>query len=242
MKLIQKKDNKIIFEAEVSEEIANAIRRNVSQIPILAVDEVEIFKNGSALYDETIAHRIGLIPLKMEKSYDEDSEIDLKLSSDKKGYVYSGELKGKAKSVFDKIPITFLDEGQDIELIARAKIGNGSQHTKFTPGLIFYHNLADIEVSKDCPKNIADICPRKVFSFDGGKVNIKNSAECDLCEMCVEEAKKMKKTECVKIKPTNKLIIHVESFGQIEAEEVFLKSIKELKKELAEVEKKIAKA
>ena len=68
MELINKKDNQIIFTAKVEESIANAIRRFVNEIPIMAIDEIEIFRNDSPLYDETISHRMGLIPLKMNKS------------------------------------------------------------------------------------------------------------------------------------------------------------------------------
>ena len=71
MKIINKKNNQMTFSAEIDESLANAIRRYVDQIPILAIDEVEISKNDSPLYDETVAHRIGLIPLKMEKTISE---------------------------------------------------------------------------------------------------------------------------------------------------------------------------
>ena len=71
MKLIKKTEEKIIISEEIEDSLINAIRRFVHEIPILAIDEVEIFKNDSALYDETIAHRLGLIPLKMDKSVEE---------------------------------------------------------------------------------------------------------------------------------------------------------------------------
>ena len=74
MKSIEKKENQITFGADIDESLANAIRRYISEIPILAVEEIEIYKNDSPLYDETIAHRIGLIPLKMEKSMAEKTE------------------------------------------------------------------------------------------------------------------------------------------------------------------------
>src|SRR3989338_6179729 len=123
MKTIIKKSDKLIFSADIDNSIANAIRRYVSQIPIVAVDEVEILKNDSALYDETIAHRIGLIPLKMEKGLNDRSEIDLKLVTNKEGNVLSGNLKGKAKVVYENIPITNLSKGQELEIIAKAKLG-----------------------------------------------------------------------------------------------------------------------
>ena len=87
METIRKKVDKLIFSAEIENSVANAIRRYVAQIPIVAVDEVEISKNDSALYDETLAHRIGLIPLKAKKQTGKMS-----LESKKEGIVYSEEL------------------------------------------------------------------------------------------------------------------------------------------------------
>ena len=49
----------------------NTLRRiMIDEVPTMAIEEVEFFKNNSILYDEIIAHRLGLIPLKTDlKSY-----------------------------------------------------------------------------------------------------------------------------------------------------------------------------
>ena len=64
---------------------ANAIRRLIiERVPTMAIYEVEYTKNSSALYDEIVAHRLGLIPLKTDlKGYDligEDGVINNKNS------------------------------------------------------------------------------------------------------------------------------------------------------------------
>jgi len=239
MKIIDKKNQQITFSAEIDESLANAIRRYVDQIPILAIDEVEISKNDSPLYDETIAHRLGLVPLKMDKTVSEKGE-ELTLIAKKEGMVYSEELKGKVKPVYDKIPITLLKEGQELEILASAKVGKGSNHTKFSPGIMFYRNLTKIKVDKDCPKEVVNACPKKVFSLEGGKVSVADEEKCDMCEVCTDLCRKMGKSS-IQLVPSEELVITVESFGQITEEEIFKRAIKILQEDLEEVAKKISK-
>ena len=61
LQVIEKSDRKLIFVVEgISVEMANAIRRIIiSEIPVMAVDEVIILKNDSPLYDEIIWRRSG---------------------------------------------------------------------------------------------------------------------------------------------------------------------------------------
>ncbi len=241
MEIIQKRDNQIVFKAEITENLANAIRRYVSHIPVLAIDEVEIAKNDSPLYDETIAHRLGLIPLKMDSSINEKSVVELKLTVKKEGMVNSSELKGKVNPVYDSIPITFLNKGQELEITATAKVGRGIEHSKFNPGIMFYRNYANIEISKDFPSEAADSCPKNVLQVKDGKVVVENKEACDMCDACVEKAEKLGKKDSIKITPTKELIITLESFGQMDVKDIFKKAVEELKKDLKEVSSKISK-
>jgi DNA-directed RNA polymerase subunit D len=238
MKTINKKNNQITFSANIDESLANAIRRYVDQVPILAIDEVEISKNDSPLYDETVAHRIGMIPLKMDKTINEKSSESLTLIAKSDGIIYSGDLKGKVSPVYDKIPITILKKGQEFEVLATAKVGKGSEHVKFSPGLMFYRNAVKIKLDKDCPKEIVNACPQGILRIENGKVAVVDEDKCDMCEACTDFCIKAGKNS-VELTPSGELIITVESFGQISEEEIFKKSIEALKDDLSAVVKKL---
>ena len=138
MKLINLKKNKIVLRMRIDLSLANAIRRSLMEIPILAVDELEISKNDSPLYDEIVAHRVGLIPLNRDSVKNKKELVILKLKANSKGYVYSKELKGDVELISGEFPITYLGENQEIEFTAKTIFGTGKEHSKFSPGLIFY--------------------------------------------------------------------------------------------------------
>ena len=67
-----KEQNKLSFILKDSNPIfANTLRRlMIDEVPAMAIEDVEFVKNNSILYDEIIAHRLGLVPLKTDlKSY-----------------------------------------------------------------------------------------------------------------------------------------------------------------------------
>lgn len=233
MKLLNKKENSIRFSTEIDESLANSIRRYMFEIPVLAIDEVEISKNDSPLYDETIAHRLGLVPLKNSLKIG-----SLKLNSKKEGTVYSGEMSGDIKLVYEKIPLTTLQKGQEIEFSATTKLGKGSEHSKFSPGLMFYRNIIDVKIKGECPKEIAESCPKGILKDKGNKIVVEDASLCDMCEVCVEAGLKRGK-ECIELKPTKELVVELESFGQLSVEDMFKKSIEALKKDLTEISKKL---
>ncbi len=238
MEIIEKKENKIIFKTKLDTSLSNAIRRYVYQIPILAIDEVEIHKNDSALYDETIAHRLGLIPLDSKKASSK-KEASLKLDVKKEGAVYSGEFHGEVKPVYDKIPITSLSKGQEIELTAIARMGKGSTHAKFSPGFITYREAMDVKIDKNIPKEFLDELPEQVAKK--GEAIVYDPSVWERVEYCAEVANKKDK-EYVKITPSGEVVLSVESFGQITPEEIFKKAIEVLRDDLEELSKSVSKA
>ncbi|MEM4638199.1 MAG: DNA-directed RNA polymerase subunit D [Candidatus Woesearchaeota archaeon] len=152
----QEKNNRLIFSLKGADTAyANTLRRIMGfEVPVMAIEDVEFRKNSSILYDEILAHRLGLIPLTTDlKSYDLPSEckckgsgcascqVKITLKATGPGMVYSSELKSKdpaIKPINNKIPIVKLLEGQEVELEATAILGQGKVHSKWCPGLIYY--------------------------------------------------------------------------------------------------------
>lgn len=214
IKISSKSDEKLNFVTDIPVNLANAIRRSVNSIHILAIDTLKISKNDSALYDEIIAHRIGLIPLKNEnlKLAEECSckgkgcgkcSIKLKLKATGPCTVYSTDLSPRGGVVY-KMPIVLLDKDQGLEFVATAKIGIGKEHAKFTPGLLYYR-----------------------YSEDVDKGDVKNDDE--------NFKKILDKTR----KEGLELNVYIESWGQIKAKEIFINATETLIKNLKEFSKSV---
>ena len=231
IEMIEKSDEKIVLKTDMSVSLANAIRKSLNVVSTLAIDEVDIYKNDSALYDEAIAHRLGLVPLKNQKLKAGDIiELKLKAKGEAEGTeIFSGELGDDV--VYADIPIVLLAKGQELELVARATMGKGVDHAKNSPGTAYYRNIPKITISKEgeSQEELAALYPR-AFEFNG-KLKVKNAWECVLDE---EDAKKYPGIE---IKLSNDLVFFLESWGQMSAKNVFMESCRALKSELDEVSK-----
>jgi len=59
IKLLSKEQETLRFVlSDVSPAFANALRRiMISEIPVMAIDDVMILENNSVMYDEILAHR-----------------------------------------------------------------------------------------------------------------------------------------------------------------------------------------
>lgn len=235
MTYLKKTDEKIVFIMKTSENLANAIRRSVSLIPTMAIDEVQISRNDSPLYDETVAHRLGLLPIKTQKSFKEDDVLKFKLESKREGYVYANDIKGDVEVAYPQTPITLLDKDKEIKIKGTTKMGKGVDHAKFLPGALFYRNVVEITMDKEFEKEITKTFPENKISVKGNKIVVKDDKEKTIIDFCEGIGQAMNKE--VDIKDTDELIFVVESFGQMKAEDVFKNSIDILKKELKAIPK-----
>ncbi|MBT3404909.1 DNA-directed RNA polymerase subunit D [archaeon] len=237
MKLIKQEQDKMIFETDLDISLANALRRYLNEVPTLAVEEIEISKNSSSIYDEIVSHRLGLIPLKTEKSMNDKTAIKLKMSSKALGFVFSQDIKGEAKVIYDKIPVTYLDEDQEISLTAIAKLGKGKEHSKHTPGLMYYRNVSEMNTDKSLKGEILSIVPEAEVKEKGNGIMIIDNGAKEICDLVtgIAESKGMK----IETEVKDNLVVNLESFGQLEIKDILKKAIGVLQKDLSEVGKKL---
>ena len=151
---------------DVDYSFVNSIRRSlVSMVPCLALHEIDFhmgslgsyvdeesgdekeYESISAMFNEIIAHRLGMLPIPTDKKTveafgssinDDSKQPDIMYSLHKKGpcTVYSSDLEpvnGDDSLIIPEpnVPIVKLAEGQAILIYAKAKMGVASKHTKW---------------------------------------------------------------------------------------------------------------
>ena len=58
--------------------LINTVRRSVMlHTPCLAIEDVSIYQNGSVMFDEMLAHRLGMLPIKTDKTYKPGDKVEL---------------------------------------------------------------------------------------------------------------------------------------------------------------------
>ncbi len=122
---------------------ANALRRAVmTDVPTFAIDTVTFYENTSAMFDEYIAHRVGLVPIVTpSKGYTAEDEILFSLEVAGPATVYSKDLESRDKEVkvaLSGIPLIKLGKEQSLHIEGKARMGMGLNHAKFQPGLATY--------------------------------------------------------------------------------------------------------
>jgi DNA-directed RNA polymerase subunit D len=235
--------------------LLNAVRRGVvSMVPTMAIETVEIRKNSSVVYDEVIAHRLGLVPLKTDlKHYDmiktpEDEEslkctnkLSLKIKGPKT--VYSKDLKSNDPAivpVFDNMPLIKLTKGQEIALEATAILGTGKQHIKWSPGIVYYKHKPIITISNDA--NIdelkANIPDNSAIKINGNKASIDEELIYTTNYFDAFVGETIAPGVSVSMSE-DEFVFNIESFGQLSVKEMLNESIVLLKKKLEEFDENI---
>jgi len=230
----------------------NAIRRTISEaVPTMAIEDIEFKNNTSVMYDEVLALRIGLVPLKTDlSSYNLPADCTCKgegcakctltftLSAKGPCTVYASDLKSKDPAVvpvYPEMPLVKLLKGQEVEIEAKACLGLGSEHAKWSPAFAYHTYEPKITVNNSSPKlaEFKNRFPPQIF--DGNKISEKKIVELNLIDACEGVCE-----DIVKIDNDDKnFIFTVETFGQLSAKEIMKSALSSLKDQIDEFEKEI---
>ena len=119
--------------------VANAIRRAaINRVRTLAIDKVRVIENKTPYFDEFIAHRLGMIPIKTEGVPPENTEIILTLEAEGPWTVSTEDIQGEVEIPY-KIPLFTLQEGQRLRLELVVHSGYGRKHAKYQPCNAYYN-------------------------------------------------------------------------------------------------------
>ncbi len=254
-----------ILLSDTNPPMANALRRVlVVDVPSLAIEEVEFhlgtigdeeedkeYESAAPLFDEVIAHRLGMLPIPTDLDlFDYRAECEecggegcpnctIIYSLNKKGpcTVYSGDLipvgENELRPVDDLIPIVKLDEDQALLLYATAELGTAKEHTKWQPtsGLA-YKYYPEVEIDQEecegCEECIK-VCPVDILEMEDGELIVSDVEECKLCsaceEACISDAIDVSGRE-------DKFILTFETDGSLSSRDVLKKGLEELKKKV----------
>jgi DNA-directed RNA polymerase subunit D len=257
--LLQLEEDRIRFLLSgVTAAFANGIRRAcMSEVPVLAIDEISLYDNTSVLFDEQIGLRLGEVPLKAEDlgifTQPEECQcggtgcpgcrVDFMLSSEGPGTVYSGDIQftdSSVKPAFDKIPIVVLGEGEKLVIEGYATKHVGKEHSKWQAGtLCGYKNQPSLEISESCDGcgKCAEVCPRSIFTVEGGRAKASNTLECSLCKLCVEACE----PGAIKLSPVmDSFVVSIESTGNMPVKGLVAKAAEEIRKRAEDLDAKLA--
>ncbi|HLC65011.1 MAG TPA: DNA-directed RNA polymerase subunit D [Candidatus Nanoarchaeia archaeon] len=245
-KLLEKGKERIaIIFKDTTPVFLNTIRRLIEEeVPTMAIEDVEVRKNTSILYDEMLAHRLGLIPLTTDlKSYNLPEEckcegkgcarcqVTLTLEGKGPGTVYASDIKSSdsaVKPVYSKMPIVELLKGQNIELEAVAVLGKGKVHSKWISAHVYYKHKPLITISEKCDESFSrcvEVCPTHTLEMANKKVAVskEHHLDCHLCQACVDASPV---EGAITVGPDSDIIFYIEPFGQLEAKKILMETVK----------------
>lgn len=198
-------------------DIVNGIRRGIiGHVKTMAIENVIIYKNESVMPDEFLAHRLGLIPIKVD-DFDSNTEFSLYLKKTS-GVVKSGDIddNGMAEIPLKNIPVVDLNEGKSLECELIVKASDGRDHIKWSPALVYYNNVPSLKQHKSVDKAVMDACPKHSLELKANKAVLTESYNCDACRFC--EVASNGALELVL--EENNFVLTIEPYGNLSLEKI----------------------
>lgn len=269
--VLELKDRYIKFEVEgISYSIANMLRRTlINDIPKLAIKnvsfhlgtvqketqdgKVETFNSSSPLFNEIIAHRLGLIPLPTDlkmKFRDECQHppdqacplctVTYTLSKFGPCVVYSGDLIPVGDPAFapveKNIPIVKLNEKQALLIDAEAVMGTAKEHARWqvTSGVSYkYHREFQVPKGHEMYSILKNECSRSIISENEGYLVVTDDVP------CMHIARLYQYKDVKVVEDDKRFIFQFETDGSLTAKDTLLVAIKRLRDRLEKIRESI---
>ena len=248
---------------------ANALRRTLlTDIPKMAIDTVDFhlgpidvdgreFESITPLFDEIIAHRLGMVPVPTRPDGFEFNFKDectcggvgcpnctFMYSLNKHGpcTVLSGDMMPVGSDSFKvcdpNIPIVELADRQSVLIYAHVVKGTARKHVKWqVANGVGYKYMPVIEIGNVMdPEEVARKCPKKVFEVVDGKLKVveENLYDCILCETCSETDSEVKFTS-----KDDEFVFTFETDGSLTAQQVLDEAVRILSDSAKDLGEKI---
>jgi DNA-directed RNA polymerase subunit D len=253
VKTVELKDNKGVLKIEDTDVyFVNSLRRiMLAELPKLAINDVIIYDNTSALFDELIAHRLGLIPIptdlqiltfrtqcKCEGKGCPSCTVRYTLSKEGEGVVYSGDLQPEEASFAiteTKIPIVELMKDQRVILEVEAVLGRGRDHAKWqvvlAPRYRMETSLTFDKKRMNDVKAFIEELPKDLVTLKGDKLELQDISKASILESYIDK----NKVDYITIqKDPSTLMFSFETDGSMSAKTALQESINILTKKYEE--------
>ncbi len=254
------KDKKAVIRFEDTKPyFVNSLRRTmIADLPKLAVNDVIIYDNTSALFDEIISHRLGLIPIPTDLSLlnfkDEctckgkgcpSCTVRYTLSKEGEGTVFSGDLQPAEKSwaiTEDKIPIVELYNDQRLILEVEAVLGRGRDHAKWQAVTApSYRMDADITFDTKKEKDVKEFVeklPKDLVKIKKDNLELTDQTKLPVIESYIDK----EDIDFITIKRNpNNFTFKFETDGSLKAKDAILEAAKMVEEKYKEFGKELKK-
>ncbi len=222
----------------------NTLRRTMmTTVPCLAIDSVLIYENDSVVFDEMLANRLGLLPIKTDvKTYKKGDTVKLVLEKTGPCVVTSKDIKctdPKIEITDKKIIITKLGKDQNLKLEMTAVMSIGEEHARYQPAIVSYNEVMEINNDKgyDTKEILAEM-PKGSIEVKAGKLFFTDPYNSELQNQHLDILKKFG----VKVDfNSTEFIFTIETTGQLTTKELFDSAVEQIVAKLDELDKQVKK-
>ena len=258
VRILEQKEHlaKMVLE-ETEPAFVNALRRVlIADVPKMAIEDVEFhlgpiraedgkeYESIAPLFDEMIAHRLGLVPIPTDLGLYNRREdcpschgegcpsctIIYSLNKRGPGLVTSADMEpigdSKLRPKDQAIPIVQLAEGQAILIYATAQLGTGKEHAKWQAthgvGYSYYPVLKAGSRVVDALDPTVPFCSAHMLTTSLQETTLELPEDCSVCAK-FREAYKVDSVKAAS-DPT-RFILQFETDGSLPAKDVLLKAL-----------------